>query len=119
MSSLEAFMEQETVVEGEWQKTDKGWSHIPQQMKWESILQWQVEMFFYSCYLYYVKDTPKLSDEDFDRIIDIMESHFDELPERITQTVEPGKIKPNAHLFAHDLTDQEIKDAVLWKNNEL
>jgi NAD-dependent DNA ligase len=119
MSSLEAFMEQETVVEGEWQKTDKGWSHIPQQMKWESILQWQVEMFFYSCYLYYVLDNPKLDDAGFDRIVEILENHFNELPERITHTVGPGQIKANAHLFAHDLTEKEKENALLWKNNEL
>lgn len=104
-------------VKEDWEKTQYGgWSHIPQQRSWNNILQWQIDMFFYSCYLYYVKDTPKLSDEDFDRIIDIMEAHFDELPERITMTVEPGKIKPNAHLFAHDLSVEEIKAAIEWKN---
>lgn len=103
-----------------WERTEHGgYSDTTQQMKWSDILQWQVDMFFYSCYLYYVKDDPKLSDESFDRIIDILEAHFDELPERITMTVGPNQIKANAHLFAHDLTEQEIKNALLWKNDEL
>jgi len=41
------------------------------------------------------------------------------LPERITHTVGPGQIKANAHLFAHDLTEKEKENALLWKNNEL
>lgn len=84
-----------------------GYSDTTQQVSWESILQWQVDMFFYSCYLYYVLDNPKLSDYDFDRIIDLLEDHFDELPERITHVCGPKEIKANAHLFAHDLIEEE------------
>jgi hypothetical protein len=103
-----------------WVRTENGgMSDTSQQMSWQSILDWQVEMFFYSCYLYYVLDNPKLSDYDFDRIIDVMEDHFEELPERITHTVGPGEIKANAHLFAHDLTEEEKEKALLWKNKDL
>ena len=100
-----------------WVRTDLGgMSDMKQQMSWQTILDWQVQMFFYSCYLYYVLDNPKLDDAGFDRIIDIMEAHFDELPERITHTVGPGQIKANAHLFAHDLSDEEKENALLWKD---
>jgi NAD-dependent DNA ligase len=103
-----------------WVRTENGgMSDTSQQMSWQKILDWQVEMFFYSCYLYYVLDNPKLSDYDFDRIIDVMEDHFDELPERITHTVGPGEIKANAHLFAHDLTEKEKEKALFWKNKDL
>lgn len=103
-----------------WKKTEfGGYSDSSQSMSWEKILEWQIQMFFWSCYLYYVLDKPKLSDEDFDRIIDIMEAHFDELPERITMTVGPKQIKPNAHLFAHDLTDEEKENAIKWSENRL
>ena len=103
-----------------WIKTEMGgYSDRDQAMEFSTIVGWQVEMFFYSCYLYYVLDNPKLSDYDFDRIIDFMEDHFDELPERITMTCGPKEIKANAHLFAHDLTEQEQKDALLWKDNKL
>ena len=99
-----------------WVRTENGgMSDTTQQMSWKSILDWQVEMFFYSCYLYYVLDNPKLTDYDFDRIIDLMEDHFDELPERITHTVGPGQIKANAHLFAYDLSDEEKEKAMKWK----
>jgi NAD-dependent DNA ligase len=102
-----------------WVRTENGgMSDTSQQMSWQSILDWQVEMFFYSCYLYYVLDNPKLSDYDFDRIIDVMEDHFDELPERITHTVGPGEIKANAHLFAHDLTEKEKEKAIEWKKGK-
>lgn len=102
-----------------WVRTDLGgMSDTTQQMSWQSILDWQVQMFFYSCYLYYVLDNPKLEDAGFDRIIDIMEAHFDELPERITLTVGPGQIKANAHLFAHDLSDLEKENAILWKDKK-
>ena len=100
-----------------WVKTElNGWSDQDQAVAWKEILEWQIKMFFWSAYLYYVLDNPKLSDYDFDRIIDVMEDHFDELPERITHTVGPGEIKANAHLFAHDLTEEEIKAAIEWKN---
>ena len=103
-----------------WIKTDNGgYSDTEQQVSWQDILDWQVQMFFYSCYLYYVLDDPKLEDAAFDRIIDIMELYFDQLPERITNFCDPGQIKETAHLFAHELTEQEEKDALLWKNNRL
>ena len=102
-----------------WVRTDLGgMSDTTQQMSWQTILDWQVQMFFYSCYLYYVLDNPKLDDAGFDRIVDIMEAHFDELPERITYTVGPGQIKANAHLFAHDLSDEEKENAILWKDKK-
>lgn len=100
-----------------WVRTENGgMSDLDQQMSWKDILQWQVDMFFYSCYLYYVLDDPKLSDESFDKIVDVLEANFDDLPERITHVCEPKQIKANAHLFAHDLTEQEIQDAIHWKN---
>jgi NAD-dependent DNA ligase len=100
-----------------WERTEfGGYSDTTQQMPWKDIIQWQVDMFFYSCYLYYVLDDPKLSDESFDRIVDILEANFDDLPERITYVCGPKQIKANAHLFAHDLTEQEINSAVEWKN---
>lgn len=104
-------------VKEDWERTEfGGYSHIPQQVSFQSIIDWQVDMFFYSCYLYYVLDNPKLSDDAFDRIIDFLENHFDELPERITHVCGPKEIKPNAHLFAHDLTEEEKIAAVEWKN---
>lgn len=103
-----------------WVRTEfGGMSDTDQQVEWKDILQWQVDMFFYSCYLYYVLDTPKLDDDSFDDIVKIMERHFDELPERITHVCGPGQIKPNAHLFAHDLTDEEKENAVKWLENRL
>ena len=96
-----------------------GYSDLEQQVSWESILQWQVDMFFYSCYLYYVLDNPKLSDDGFDNIVKILENHYDELPDRIKHVCGPGQIKETAHLFAHDLTEQEIEDALEWKNRQL
>ena len=46
-----------------WVKTENGgYSDIRQAVPWKDILQWQVDMFFYSCYLYYVMDDPKLSE---------------------------------------------------------
>jgi len=103
-----------------WVRTENGgMSDTSQQMSWQSILDWQVEMFFYSCYLYYVLDTPKLSDDSFDDIVNLLEKYFDELPERITHVCGPGQIKPNAHLFAHDLTEEEKENAIKWLKNEL
>ena len=103
-----------------WVRTENGgMSDLNQQMPWEVILKWQMDMFFYSCYLYYVLDNPKLDDAGFDRIIDILEAHFDELPERITLVCGPGQIKATAHLFAHDLSDGEKQNALLWKENKL
>ena len=93
-----------------------GYTDLEQQVSWESILQWQVDMFLYSCYLYYVLDNPKLSDESFDDIVRILESNYDDLPDRIKHVCEPGKIKETAHLFAHDLSEQEIEYALEWKN---
>lgn len=101
----------------DWEKTDNnGYSDRTQQVPWSEMLQWQIDMFFYSCYLYYVKDDPKLSDEHFDKIVDILEKHYGELPERITHVCGPGQIKATAHLFAHDLTEEEINAAIEWKN---
>lgn len=103
-----------------WVRTENGgMSDTDQQMSWQSILDWQVEMFFYSCYLYYVLDTPKLNDDGFDDIVKLLERHFDELPERITLTCGAGQIKPNAYLFAHDLSEEEKEKAVKWLKNEL
>lgn len=103
-----------------WVKSENGgWSDTNQAMSWESILDWQVDMFFYSCYLYYVLDNPKLPDSEFDRIIDVLENHFDELSDRIKHVCGPGQIKETAHLFAHDLSDDEKRNALLWRNNEL
>jgi hypothetical protein len=96
---------------------NNGYSDLDQRVPWEKILQWQVDMFFYSCYLYYVADNPKLNDNGFDRIVEILENHYDELPDRIKHVCGPGKIKETAHLFAHDLTEEEIADALEWKNN--
>lgn len=103
-----------------WVKTEYGgYTDTEQGMSLECIIDWQVKMFFYSCYLYYVLDNPKLSDDSFDRIIDFLEDHFDDLPERITHVCGPKEIKANAHLFAHDLTETEKESALLWKNNNL
>lgn len=101
----------------DWERTENGgMSDRTQQVPWSDMLQWQVDMFFYSCYLYYVADDPKLDDAGFDRIVDILERNYDDLPERIRYVCGPGQIKATAHLFAHDLTEQEIKDALEWKN---
>ena len=101
-----------------WIKTEYGgYSDTNQSVEWKDILDWQVNMFFYSCYLYYVLDNPKLSDDNFDAIVRVLEDHYDELPERITITCKKWQIKPNAHAFAEMLTDKEIKDALDWKNN--
>ena len=55
-----------------WIKTEYGgYTDTEQCIPWQDILDWQVEMFLYSCYLYHVLDKPKLTDEDFDRIIEI------------------------------------------------
>lgn len=103
-----------------WERTDGGgYSDKDQRVPWQTIIEWQVEMFFYSCYLYYVNDTPKLSDESFDNIIDILEANYDILPERITHVCSPRQIKANAHLFAHDLSDIEKQNALLWKDDRL
>jgi NAD-dependent DNA ligase len=102
-----------------WKMTDAGgYTDLDQQMLWKDILQWQVDMFFYSSYLYYVIDNPKLDDASFDRIIEIMEQYYDELPDRIKHVCGPGQIKATAHLFAHDLSEQEIKDALEWRYRE-
>ena len=102
----------------DWDRTENGgYSDRTQQVSWSDMLQWQVDMFFYSCYLYYVKDDPKLSDESFDSIVNLLERHYDSLPERITHVCGPGQIKATAHLFAHDLSDEEIKAAIEWKNS--
>ena len=103
-----------------WVRTEfGGMTDTDQAMPWQSIIDWQVQMFFYSCYLYYVLDNPKLDDDSFDDIVKFMERHFDELPESITMTVGPGQIKPNAHHFAHILTDEEKENSVKWLKNEL
>lgn len=103
-----------------WVKTEYGgYSDTEQQMSFQNILDWQVNMFFYSCYLYYVLDNPKLNDYDFDRVIDFLEDHYDELPERITMVCGPKQIKETAHLFAHDLTEDDKKMALLWKNGKI
>lgn len=107
-------------VKEDWERSSFGGSsHIPQQVFWQSILDWQVKMFFYSCYLYYVKDDPKLNDQEFDNINALLERHYDSLPDRIKHVCGPGEIKATAHLFAYDLTEQEQKDALLWRNKEL
>lgn len=101
-----------------WIKTESGgYSDTTQQVSWSKILEWQVDMFFYSCYLYYVLDNPKLDDASFDRTIEILEQYYDDLPDRIKHVCERGKIKETAHLFAHDLTDKEKADALEWRNN--
>ena len=101
-----------------WVRTEfGGMSDTDQQVPWKDILQWQVDMFFYSCYLYYVLDNPKLNDASFDRIIEILEQYYHDLPERIKHVCGPGQIKATAHLFAHDLTEGEIASALEWKNN--
>lgn len=100
-----------------WVRTENnGYSDRTQQVSWSDMLQWQIDMFFYSCYLYYVMDEPKLSDEHFDRIVTILEKHYNELPDRIKHVCGPGEIKATAHLFAHDLTDEEKNAAIEWKN---
>ena len=66
-----------------WIKTEYGgYSDTNQSVEWKDILDWQVNMFFYSCYLYYVLDNPKLSDDNFDAIVRVLEDRYDELPER-------------------------------------
>jgi len=99
-----------------WVRTDLGgMSDTTQQMSWQTIRDWQVQMFFYSCYLYYVLDNPKLDDAGFDRIVDIMEAHFDELPERITHTVGPGQIKVR---YQNKTDDDKLRFPVIvtfWK----
>lgn len=101
-----------------WIRTEHGgYSDTTQAMPFSTIIEWQTEMFFYSCYLYYVLDNPKLSDYDFDRIIDLLEDHFEELPERIRHVCDKGQIKATAHLFAHDLNDSEKQEALDWRNN--
>ena len=101
-----------------WIRTENGgFSDTEQQVPWKDILQWQVDMFFYSCYLYYVKDNPKLDDAGFDRIIEILEQYYEDLPDRIKHTCGPGQIKATSHLFAHDLTEQEISSALKWRND--
>ena len=101
-----------------WVKTDNnGYSDTEQQVSWSKILGWQVDMFFYSCYLYYVLDNPKLDDASFDRTIEILEQYYDDLPDRIKHVCERCKIKETAHLFAHDLTEEEKAAALEWRNN--
>ena len=101
-----------------WVKTENnGYSDTEQQVSWSKILGWQVDMFFYSCYLYYVLDNPKLDDASFDRTIEILEQYYDDLPDRIKHVCGPGKIKETAHLFAHDLSEEEIAAALEWRNN--
>ena len=112
MVDITSFMEKEN--EGEWEKTDKGWSHITQQVKWEDIFQWQVDMFLYSCYLYYVLDKPKLPDSDFDSIVRLLEDHYDELPERIKILCPERKIKPVAYMVPSIMTSEEIFEAMEW-----
>lgn len=102
----------------EWVKGTGGYSHVPQQVPWQNILNWQVEMFLYSCYLYYDMDNPKLTDEQFDNIVDLMERHYDELPDRIKNVCGKGQIKANAHFFANDLSDEEKENAILWRNKD-
>ena len=98
----------------EWEKTDKGWSHKPQQVSWEQIIRWQQEMFMHSCYLYYVLDKPRLSDADFDSIVRILEDHYDELDERIKDLCPDGKLKPIAYMIPSIMTSQEIFEAMEW-----
>ena len=93
-----------------------GYSDRNQQVSWKDIVAWQEKMFFYSCYLYYVSDNPKLSDNDFDSIVRILENNYDVLSERIKHVCDKGKIKETAYLFAHDLTEQEIKEALEWRD---
>lgn len=105
-------------IKEDWIKTENGgWSHIPQQIQMSEVIQWNVDMFLYSCYLYYVLDDPKLSDENFDCIVTFLEKYYDELPDRIKNECGKGKIKPNAHVFGSMLTDKEKQDAIDWKNN--
>lgn len=101
-----------------WVRTENGgMSDLDQAVPWKDILDWQQKMFFYSCYLYYVLDDPKLSDDGFDRIIDVLEAYYDDLDDRIKDNCEKSKIKPNAHIFGHMLTNIEVEEALLWKNN--
>ena len=101
-----------------WVRTEfGGMTDTDQQVDWKNILQWQVDMFLYSCYLYYVRDNPKLDDNGFDRIVEILEQYYEELPERIKHVCGPGQIKATAHLFAHDLSEEEKEAALEWRNN--
>ena len=101
-----------------WVRTEfGGMTDTDQQVDWKDILQWQVDMFLYSCYLCYVRDNPKLDDNGFDRIVEILEQYYEELPERIKHVCGPGQIKATAHLFAHDLTEEEKEAALDWRNN--
>lgn len=104
-----------------WVKTKHGaYSDVSQQMPWEDILNWQIKMFLYSCYLYYKLDDPKLTDDHFDGIVRIMEQNYTDLPDRIKSVCgDQKKIKPCAYIFADLLTEEEKQEAMEWKNERV
>lgn len=104
-----------------WIKTENGgYSDTGQKIEWKKILEWQYKMFLYSNYLYYVMDNPKLDDANYDTIVRILENHIDEIDdERLHALLEGNrKIKPVAFELALQVTEQEIAEAIDWKNNQ-
>ena len=69
-------------------------------------------------YLYYVMDNPKLDDPNYDCIVRILEAHLDEIDDpRLHNLLEgTNKIKPVAFELALQVTDEEIKEAIDWRN---
>ena len=100
-----------------WVKTaNSGYSDTSQVVPWDEMLKWQEKMYIFSCYLYYELDNPKLSDDSFDATVKLLERHYDELSDRIKAVAPKGTLKTEAHHIAHILTDDEKKEALVWRN---
>jgi NAD-dependent DNA ligase len=100
-----------------WIKTENGgYSDTCQAVSWQKMLEWQETMYLYSCYLYYELDNPKLSDGAFDYIVTLLERNYNDLSDRIKAVAPKGTLKTEAHHIAHILTDDEKKEALVWRN---
>lgn len=76
-------------------------SDTDQQVSLEQLLEWELEIYLRSCFLYYHSDLePVLSDAVHDMGEQFLQRYFEKLPEWFKAQVPDGNIKPHAHALS-------------------